>query len=87
MNQMIALLKSVVHWLLLAVTIIYLITGLGITQYHAVETVTFGLLSKNLSFRIHDSLLIPFIALLILHVILVLIDHKTNPHPAKQKSN
>lgn len=87
MNQTIALLKSLVHWLLLAATIIYLITGLGITQYHIVETITFGLLNKNLSFRIHDSLLIPFIALLIFHVILVLIDHKTRPHQADQKSN
>ena len=80
MNQTIALLKSLVHWLLLAVIIIYLITGLGITQYHIIETITFGLLNKNLSFRIHDSLLIPFIVLLIFHVILVLIDHKTNLH-------
>ena len=60
--------KRVVHWLLLAVIVLYLITGFGITEYRIVENLTFGLLSKPLAFMIHDNLIIPFIALLGLHI-------------------
>jgi cytochrome b subunit of formate dehydrogenase len=60
--------RQVVHWLLLAVIVFYLITGFGITQYRIVEHLTFGWLSKPLAFKVHDNLLIPFIVLLILHV-------------------
>jgi dolichol kinase len=62
------LIKKVIPWLLLLVMVLYVITGLGITQFRTVETLTFGLLSKNLSFRIHDNLLIPFLVLLIIHI-------------------
>jgi Ni,Fe-hydrogenase I cytochrome b subunit len=60
--------KRVVHWLLLAAIVLYLLTGFGITEYRVIEHVTFGLLSKNLAFNIHNNLLIPFIVLLILHI-------------------
>lgn len=61
--------KKAVHWLLLVTTVIFLISGFGITQYRIVEAITFGLLSKNLSFKIHLNLWIPFVILLILHLI------------------
>jgi hypothetical protein len=60
--------KAAVHWSLLILTVLYLVTGLGITQYRIIEAVTLGLLTRNLAFRIHDDLLIPFIALLGLHI-------------------
>ena len=60
--------RQIVHWLLLAVLALYLITGFGITEYRVVEQVTFGLLTKPLAFMIHDNLLIPFIVLLGLHI-------------------
>ena len=60
--------RQIVHWLLLAVLALYLITGFGITEYRVVEHVTFGLLTKPLAFMIHDNLLIPFIILLGLHI-------------------
>lgn len=60
--------RQIVHWLLLAVLALYLITGFGITEYRVVEQVTFGLLTKPLAFKIHDNLLIPFIILMILHI-------------------
>jgi hypothetical protein len=66
--------KTVVHWSLLGVTIIYLLTGLGITQYHVIESATFGQLTKSLSFTIHDNLLAPFMIILALHVILTVAD-------------
>jgi len=48
----------------------FLITGFGITEFRTVETLTFGLLTKNLAFKIHNSLWIPFIIMLILHLCL-----------------
>jgi cytochrome b subunit of formate dehydrogenase len=60
--------RQVVHWLLLAVIVLYLLTGFGITEYRVVENITFGLLTKPLAFMIHDNLLIPFIILLGLHI-------------------
>jgi hypothetical protein len=62
------LFERIIQWALLGVTIIYVITGLGITEFRIIEPATFGLLSKNLSFAIHDNLLIPFIVLLVLHI-------------------
>jgi hypothetical protein len=62
------LVKSTVHWLLTALVIVYLITGFGITEYRIVESLTFGLLTKSLAQRIHISIEIPFIILLVLHI-------------------
>jgi cytochrome b subunit of formate dehydrogenase len=63
-------LEKIVHWSLLIVIILYVVTGLGITQFRTVEALTFGLLGKNLSFVIHEYLLWPFIVLLVLHLLL-----------------
>jgi len=60
--------RRIVQALLLAVIILYLISGVGITQFRIVESATFGFLSKTLSFQIHDYLWLPFIVLLLLHV-------------------
>jgi cytochrome b subunit of formate dehydrogenase len=59
------------HWLLLAVTALFLISGFGISDYRIVESLTLGLLTKNLSFRIHSNLSILLVALLGLHIYLV----------------
>ncbi len=56
--------------MLLVITIAIIISGLGITEFRAIETVTFGLLSKPLAFKIHLNLWIPFLILLIMHVFL-----------------
>jgi hypothetical protein len=62
------LFEKTIQWTLLAVTLLYVLTGLGITQFHIIEPATLGLLNKNVSLTIHDNLLIPFIILLVLHV-------------------
>jgi cytochrome b subunit of formate dehydrogenase len=62
--------KAAVHWSLLILTVLYLVSGLGITQYRIIEAVTLGLLTIYLAFRVHDDLLIPFIALLCLHILI-----------------
>jgi len=60
--------KQIVHWSLLAVLVLYVLTGFGITAYRTVEFLTFGLLGKALAFKIHDDLIIPFIVLIGLHI-------------------
>jgi len=62
------LVKRLIHWILTALVIIYLITGFGITEYRIVEPLTFGLLTKSLAQKIHINIEIPFIVLLILHI-------------------
>jgi cytochrome b subunit of formate dehydrogenase len=62
------LMRRTIHWILTALVIIYLITGFGITEYGIIEPLTFGLLTKSLAHRIHMSLEIPFIILVVLHI-------------------
>ncbi len=64
------LLKKTVIWLLSIVIVLYGVSGFGITEFRTVETLTLGLLTKNLAFKIHNSLELPFIILLILHLCL-----------------
>jgi cytochrome b subunit of formate dehydrogenase len=60
--------KAIVRWSLLALVVLYFITGLGITEYRTVEALTFGLLTKPISFLAHNNLWIPFLILLTLHI-------------------
>lgn len=60
--------KQIISWLLLIIIVAYIITGLGMTQYQIMEKITFGLLTKNLSFKIHSNLLYPLIILVALHI-------------------
>lgn len=61
--------RKTIRWLLLIAVILYVVTGFGITEFRTVETLTFGLLTKNLAFRIHEALWIPFVVLLAAHVL------------------
>jgi hypothetical protein len=61
--------EALIDWVLLALTIAYILTGLGITYYRFIEAVTLGFLSKPVSFAIHDKLLVPFMLCLILHLL------------------
>ncbi len=61
--------RRVIDWTLYAVTIVYLLTGLGITQSRITERLTFGLLSKSFALNIHANLLVPFLALLSIHLL------------------
>ena len=66
-----AIIKRIIHWLLAIVSALYLVTGFGITEFRTVEALTFGLLTKPLSFVIHENLFIPFIVLLSLHIFIL----------------
>ena len=50
------LFRKTIHWLLVVLVVLYLVTGFGITEFRTVETLTFGLLAKNLAFKIHNIL-------------------------------
>lgn len=60
--------SRLVHYLLLIAIALYLVSGLGITYYRTMEKLTLGLLTKPLSFTLHNYLLIPFLILLVLHL-------------------
>jgi len=64
------LVKKTIIWLLAIVIVLYGVSGFGITEFRTVETLTLGLLTKNLAFKIHNNLEIPFIILLLLHLCL-----------------
>ena len=76
------LIRRVIRWLLLLVVVFLLLSGFGITEFRVVETITFGLLTKNLAFQMHTSPYLwgVFIALLALHIYLsVTGKSKVNP--------
>jgi hypothetical protein len=79
MNRL-RLARRIIQWLLLALAVVLLITGLGITNFRIVETISFGLLTKNLAQRIHTAsgLWISFVVLLALHISLSIINRKKN---------
>jgi hypothetical protein len=61
---------NTVSILLLVITIIFLLSGMALSKYWWIlRTITFGLLEKSLFYEIHAYLWIPFVGLLILHLI------------------
>jgi len=63
------LVRKIIHWGLLGLIIIFIITGLGIARYRIIESITFGLLSKPISFQIHTYLIFPLVVFLYLHIL------------------
>jgi hypothetical protein len=61
--------RQVIQYTLLLVLALYLISGFGITEFRIVEFLSFGVFSKNVAFILHNSLLIPMLILLILHIV------------------
>jgi regulator of protease activity HflC (stomatin/prohibitin superfamily) len=62
--------RKIIAWLLLACTLLFLLTGFVITEYGLVREVTLGLFDKANSTLLHTLLWGPFLILLILHVAL-----------------
>ncbi len=60
--------KIITRWLLFIVSGLFILSGYGITEYQTVSKITFGLLGKAESFRLHSFLVWPFIILLLAHV-------------------
>ncbi|MFC2123136.1 hypothetical protein ACFLRP_05580 [Bacteroidota bacterium] len=64
--------KRIVRWSLITAIVLYVVSGFGITEFRVVETMTFGLLTKPLAFKLHDYIFIPFAILLAMHILLAL---------------
>ena len=64
------LFRKIIHWGLLVIIIIFIITGLGIARYRIIESITLGLLTKPISFQVHTYLIFPLIIFLYLHIFL-----------------
>ncbi len=62
--------KRITLEFLVILTILYVVSGFGITEFRIVETLTFGLLTKNLAFKLHNSLFVPSLIVLTLHVLI-----------------
>jgi len=74
--------RRAVHYLFTVVTLVFFVSGLGITEFRIIEPLSGGLLTKSLSFQIHNMLTWPFIVLLGLHICLVMAIRK-----GKEKKN
>ena len=61
--------KMLVRWLLFLTVLLYALSGYGISNPKAVESLTFGLITKSVAFSIHDNLIIPFALLMFLHIL------------------
>ncbi|MGA2367139.1 MAG: hypothetical protein ABSF74_00990 [Dehalococcoidia bacterium] len=62
------LFRQIVQWLLFAGVVLYILTGLGITQFGIFEPVALGLLVRRVCLAIHNNLIIPFVILLLVHL-------------------
>ena len=57
-----------VHHLLTISTFLFVVSGIGITEYNFMTFITLGLLTKDRSFLLHSILVYPFTALLFMHI-------------------
>jgi type IV secretory pathway TrbL component len=61
--------RMLVRWLLFVGVLLYILSGYGISESRAVESLTLGLITKQVAFSIHDNLIIPFALLMFLHIL------------------
>lgn len=59
--------KKTVHLTLIILVMVVIVSGLGIGYYQIINTITIGLLSKDLAFKIHTLIFVPFLIVLLLH--------------------
>ena len=57
-----------IQLMLIVSAFLFIVSGMGITEYNLMRFITFGLLTKDRSYLIHTTLLYPFTALLFLHI-------------------
>jgi hypothetical protein len=59
--------KSTVHILLVVLSILVIVSGLGIAYYQTITYLTLGLLDKTMAFKLHTYIFPLFLIVLILH--------------------
>ncbi len=69
-------LKKYIAYLLYAIIIIVIISGLGINYHRTMEFITLGILNKSLSFNLHVWFFVPLVILIILHTSLPVLKNK-----------
>lgn len=62
------LVKRIIQYVLAILSVLMVLTGLGITEPGIIGPITGGILGKMLSYRIHFFLWGPFMIILIIHV-------------------
>ena len=62
--------RKFVSWTLLALSLLLVLSGLGIVYSRVVELLALGILEKNVSFQLHQLLWAPFLVALAFHVAL-----------------
>ena len=76
-------LRQIVQWLLFTGIALYIVTGLAMTQFGVFEPIELGLWVRHTSVAIHNNLIIPFVILLLLHILLPyirkLLNHSQQP--------
>jgi uncharacterized membrane protein len=68
-------------WLTMALALVTLLTGYGITQYRIVDSLTFGILNKAMAQRWHAYTDVPFLAFMLVHVGIALWGRLSAPSP------
>ncbi len=66
-------------WSALLLLLLTLLSGYGISEFRLVNTLTFGLLNKVVSFQLHHYTELPLIALLSIHVAIALWARRRTP--------
>ena len=61
--------RALVRWLLFFTVLLFILSGYGISKPATVESLTFGLLDKQVSIEMHKILISPFAVLLFLHIL------------------
>jgi len=64
--------RKIVQSILLALSLLMVLTGLGITEPGIIGPLTFDILGKMLAYRLHFFFWGPFVLVLIIHVYLSL---------------
>lgn len=67
-------------WLALLLLLLTVVSGYGISEFRLVTALTFGLLTKVLSFRLHHYTELPLVALLSIHVAIALWARRRSSH-------
>ncbi len=60
--------RRLVSWVLFALTLLFLLSGFGITEPWLIRPLTLGLMDRALSQQIHFLLWGPFLIVLVLHI-------------------
>lgn len=72
------IIKKMLHWIMVAYILIYMVTGFGITNFQTVEPLTLGVMGKATAMQLHNNMEIPFLALIAVHVYVSLIVKEKN---------